>query len=376
MRIDGSSVVSPGSAQQPETNTPAARGPAQAEESAFEPGAGRQDGWNRFQGVAGQGPLPPGDGPNDPDNPFVHRRPPPPPPTVTLPEPEQSSHDPYQVVSDPYTHAPLPIFDGTTDLGREVYQGTVGDCWLAAGVSEIAEKRPDLIRSLITDNGDGTVTVHLHHRVNGKLTPVDVRIDEELPANHVGGWYLLPYGSTALGANSKSIWWPLIEKAYAKMVGGYDKLPAWPNDNAANGLEAITGKPATGFGFSSDPTRLARDLQAKLASGKMVVVGTPDTSWMENHGIVPFHVYSVYGAGVDAQGPYVLLRNPWGVFEPGDKGGNAGNARDGTDDGFFRMPASEFLKYFTGGDYVDPPPAPPAPPAPPSSGGNWHGRIA
>jgi hypothetical protein len=299
-------------------------------------------------------------------------------PPVSLPEPSPVDNTfPYQIWTDNNTGLPLPIFDsGTTDLGREVYQGGLGDCYLAASVSELAERRPDLIKSMIHDNGDGTVTVRLYRWENGQLKPDYIREDEKLPVwrGYNGQYLLTPDGSTSLPATQpKSIWWPLIEKAYATMLGGYQNLPAYPNDNAANALEALTGKPATPFGFSSDPNQVARDLQGMLASGKMVVVGTPNEGGLEQHGIVPFHVYSVYGAGVDKNGPYVLLRNPWGYFVPGDQN------LDAKTNGYFRISASELLNYFDGGDFVDVPPLPaPAKSAPaiPPGDQNWHNRVS
>src|SRR5579863_5221103 len=90
-------------------------------------------------GVGNGGVQPGGDG----SGPGFHPKPR---PTVTLPEPSPIDNTfPYQIWVNPKTGLPLPVFDGTTDLGREVCQGTLGDCYLAASVSELAERRPDLI---------------------------------------------------------------------------------------------------------------------------------------------------------------------------------------------------------------------------------------
>ena len=45
---------------------------------------------------------------------------------------------------------------------NDVTQGSLGDCWLAAAMAAVARARPEVIRSLIHDRGDGTYDVSLY----------------------------------------------------------------------------------------------------------------------------------------------------------------------------------------------------------------------
>lgn len=44
---------------------------------------------------------------------------------------------------------------------NDIAQGYVGDCYLLATIAAIVEKNPDIVRKMMVDNGDGTVTVKL-----------------------------------------------------------------------------------------------------------------------------------------------------------------------------------------------------------------------
>lgn len=101
-------------------------------------------------------------------------------------------------------------------------QGELGDCWLAGTLQGYVLKKcgPDFIKNLITPvlqpesnkRSRDHYDVHLYR--NGQ--PVTVRVDSSLPATANGNRFLMGSNAEIGGA--------LIEKAVAKLYGGYDAL--------------------------------------------------------------------------------------------------------------------------------------------------------
>src|SRR5262249_54490441 len=83
-----------------------------------------------------------------------------------------------------YAYAAGTLF-GSGPVYTDVVQGQPGDCYLLAGLGEAAFRDVSAIRSMFTDNGDGTFTVRFYH--NG--TPTYVTVDRNLPANGTSFYY-------------------------------------------------------------------------------------------------------------------------------------------------------------------------------------------
>jgi hypothetical protein len=95
-----------------------------------------------------------------------------------------------------------------------VKQTTLGDCYLQAAVASVADKNPGLIKAMMRDNNDDSVTVRLYkvddtdekkHSFSAKY----VRVEKSVPKNFEGQEIY----------NAGAIWVRLIEKAYA--AGGF-----------------------------------------------------------------------------------------------------------------------------------------------------------
>ena len=112
-------------------------------------------------------------------------------------------------------------------------QGAVGDCWLLGAMSMVAVTRPKLLQEIfVCPTGDwsaankrgryGTIpmstrdvyVVRLFHELRWHYVVIDGRI----PRGHSGR---PTFGRCA---DATEVWVSLIEKAAAKLVGGYDKL--------------------------------------------------------------------------------------------------------------------------------------------------------
>lgn len=83
----------------------------------------------------------------------------------------------------------------------DVRQGSLGDCYMLASLSAIADQNPDTIKDMMKDNGD-TVTVRFFNDDN---EPVYVTVDKSVPVKK---------GDTDDVYAEGSLWVQLLEKAY------------------------------------------------------------------------------------------------------------------------------------------------------------------
>lgn len=107
--------------------------------------------------------------------------------------------------------APLFPHEPTPD---DIMQGNVGDCYFIAALASVAANNPQMIRDMMKDNGDGTVTVRLYdEKKNGKLEPIYVNVEKSTPVYKLG----MTNGSevrSSIGAHG-SLWVQMLEKAFA-----------------------------------------------------------------------------------------------------------------------------------------------------------------
>jgi len=133
------------------------------------------------------------------------------------------------------------LFEGGIEAA-DLLQGALGDCWLIAALASVAE-RPEILQQAIlskTIDPRGKYKFRLWNQVKGELGTewLTIVIDEKIPC-HAGTTQ-----PRFAQANSREIWVLLMEKAFAKMYGGYDKLEGGVMSWA---LSAITGNPAVNF---------------------------------------------------------------------------------------------------------------------------------
>jgi hypothetical protein len=197
----------------------------------------------------------------------------------------------------------------------DVDQGSLGDCFLLASLAAIARANPEIIRNAITDNGDGTYTVKLHFIFG----PMGLKISKDVTVTPT---FPLAGGGTAYAgkgdvdpSGTPELWAMLIEKAYAKAIGGYDELDE--GGDSEEGLAALTGKEAESWDADDyEPGELLTKIEKLLADGWALTAETIDESFLADflmkareQKVVLGHVYTIMGVNPGAG--TLDLRNPW-----------------------------------------------------------------
>lgn len=237
-----------------------------------------------------------------------------------------------------------PLFKDGISPDDPLQGGHIGDCYLVAGASAIAELRPDDLASLMHELPDGRVrfTFQAWDEKRGRYLPEEVVVTREVPSRYgrpCMGMGRGPGGGPE-GPATAEAWWPLLEKAYAQWKGSFEAMGSgYPYEV----FEALLGREGRHFDTEVlDEHALLREVRRALDERAPMVAWThPDSSVRPflGKGLVADHAYSVHGVKEESGRVFVELRNPWGHREPGS---------DGKDDGIFWLNAEEFLAYFCG----------------------------
>lgn len=191
---------------------------------------------------------------------------------------------------------------------EDIAQGTLNDCYLFAAMAALVHSDPGRIKSMIKNNHNGTYTVDFEGMSATKTEKQTVN-DAFVKGRH--------------GNLRRHALWPLIiEKAYAKALGGLDNLDTGGNPGAA--VEDLKDLDAKNFRpHDKKPSEILARLSKAQKDRKPTTILSPPENKATKEQIKLSHTanlhfwHSYAVVGVDERARKIKLFNPWGSAQPG-----------------------------------------------------------
>lgn len=236
----------------------------------------------------------------------------------------------------------------------DVVQGGLGDCWFIGALAVLASSGNDFIEQTFVKADVRNGEYQCKFYKDGKW--VIVTVDDRLPCGASGR----PYFASCPDPNE---WWvPIVEKAYAKLHGGYEALESGTITDA---LKDMSGEAVEILRVDEDPqfkdksvlwkTLLEYTKESFLMG--CAIENSAARSEQENEwGLLANHAYSIIDCQ-EVQGHKLLrVRNPWGKGEW--KGAWSDGSKEWTpalkkhfqfefgNDGTFFMRFEDFVRFY------------------------------
>ena len=250
------------------------------------------------------------------------------------------------------------LFSDKIEMG-DVQQGTLGDCYFLSSVANLC-KFPNMVKQMFRQsakNDDGFYEISLF--IDGKRQIII--IDDYLPA------FKKNKKPCYAQSNKNEIWVMLLEKAWAKVNGGYANIISGLPCEA---LEFLTGTGSLIYDFDNIEQEdieeykreIIKNVQLADQNNCLISCSTSANSSIQKVGLVEGHAYSLvsFYKIETSQNKSVYLfriRNPWSKGEwtgdwsdkskLWDSKAKSQVSFDNKDDGIFFMNDSDFFKYFT-----------------------------
>ncbi|KZO90603.1 cysteine proteinase [Calocera viscosa TUFC12733] len=210
---------------------------------------------------------------------------------------------------------PTPVHSPTLEP-CDLVQETITDCSVVAALTVCVEHNRRFggrlaLGSLFPQDGQGlpVPAVQGKYEVRLVLNGAErrVEVDDRLPVRQNG---CLLCVSTR---GKKALWPSLVEKAYLKVMGGYD----FEGSNGSIDLHAITGwipEHLRIVDAKFQREKAWRRLRRAFNDGKcLMTVGTGKSPGVfREHQLTPYHAYAVIGLEDEEHARTVSLWNPWG----------------------------------------------------------------
>jgi hypothetical protein len=232
----------------------------------------------------------------------------------------------------------------------DLKQKSLGDCYFVSALAALAEF-PNLLHQIfrtkkVSQNGYYEIVLFL---------------DGEWQVVTLDDYFVVKNGTDDFEfstPNGNEIWVPLLEKAWAKINGGYAAIiSGWPCDP----MRVITGFPSLIIQHQKQDQQVIWDtlLHSEL-NKKIMATVTKNEEEIRKFGLAPCHAYTLVGVHEvfynDKTLRLVKIRNPWGRGEwTGDWSDKSDLWNDDlkslvgyhdSDDGNFYMSFEDFLKMF------------------------------
>ena len=240
----------------------------------------------------------------------------------------------------------------------DIIQGNLGNCYFMTAVSNLC-KFPNKVKQMFKQNSKNEKGFYeIEVFIDGKKQIVIV--DDYIPA------YKESKQLVFAKSNKKKIWVILLEKAWAKVNGGYVNTIS---GRAEDALEFLTGRGSLVYNFigkegdelNEYKKNIIKEIQLIDKNNCVMSCSTKDVQEIKDLGLVVNHAYSLLDfVRIETNKGEIVylfkLRNPWSKGEWKGEWSDDSNLWDektkeqvqlkNKDDGIFFMKESDFFKYF------------------------------
>jgi hypothetical protein len=187
----------------------------------------------------------------------------------------------------------------------DVKQGAIGDCYFLSAISVLGEKRTKDI--FVSHDLEVGVYLMKFYKYGD---PVYVIVDDQFPVNSEQKW---AFAQTVSGTE---LWPNLLEKAYAKLNGGYQNIVAGKVHYALSDLTGGQPEEIKLEALQNNPDALWLKLLSYKDCNYPMGAGSPENPMgdaaVSQSGIVQGHAYSVLDVQEVTGEKVVQLKNPHG----------------------------------------------------------------
>lgn len=197
----------------------------------------------------------------------------------------------------------------------DILQGALGNCYFLAALCSMAEISDTIIKRLFVSNDTNEYGIYcVQICFNGEWK--NVIVDDFFPC------YPDERGPCFTKGNNEELWVMLLEKAWAKLHGNYEKVEA---GIASESLRSLSGAPVEVF-FKDEPNTDLWSILKNAFKNKFPTTAGVDEeenlsgSKIGKKNLVPSHVYSLLNVSEiyhpsRGEQRLIKLRNPWGNKE-------------------------------------------------------------
>jgi hypothetical protein len=195
----------------------------------------------------------------------------------------------------------------------DVFQSELGNCYIASAAAALAHTRPSALARAIRPLGGGVYRIRFRtfEPRAARYVSNDVVVTSDLWVRPSGE---LLYGSTSGLGEPTTLWWPILEKAFARLKGSYKKIGRGGCSHHV--MELLLGRRRRHFFLeSTEPDAAWNEMREALEARLPVVAGTyPPQRWRHYRqtGLYPDHAYTVLSCYERGGRRRVQVRNPWG----------------------------------------------------------------
>ena len=247
------------------------------------------------------------------------------------------------------------LFENSIEV-NDVKQGDLGNCYFLSSLAALAAF-PNLIYQLFKTK---TVSIYGYYEI---ILCIDgefqiVILDDYFPVEK-NNIHSLKFAKP----NNNEIWVLLIEKAWAKINGGYSNIIGGSPREA---LKALTNFANETLKFNEcSPDEIYDKIALALKYQSVVCATTSNNNKNQDKGLLPNHAYTLLDAKIvkkkKKEYKLIKIRNPWGFMEWNGDWSDlskkwSDELKDDLDfvtndkDGIFYMELNDFIKFFI---YVD-----------------------